>query len=149
MIEFTVNGTKRQVDVAPDMPLLWVLRDTLGLTGTKYGCGIAQCGACTVMIDGQATRSCQVPLDSIGSADIRTIEAIDQDAVGRKVVEAWVADQVPQCGYCQSGQVMAATALLKQTPHPSEADIADAMTNLCRCGTYNRVAAAIRRVAQA
>ena len=121
----------------------------MGLTGTKYGCGIAQCGACTVMIDGQATRSCQVPLDSIGSADIRTIEAIDQDAVGRKVVEAWVADQVPQCGYCQSGQVMAATALLKQTPHPSEADIADAMTNLCRCGTYNRVAAAIRRVAQA
>ena len=149
MANLTINGKVYDLDVEPDTPLLWAIRENAGLTGTKYGCGIAQCGACTVMIDGQATRSCQVPLDSIGSADIRTIEAIDQDAVGRKVVEAWVADQVPQCGYCQSGQVMAATALLKQTPHPSEADIADAMTNLCRCGTYNRVAAAIRRVAQA
>ena len=149
MTRIHVNGRDYEIAAEADTPLLWELRDTLGLTGTKYGCGIAQCGACTVMIDGQATRSCQVPLDSIGSADIRTIEAIDQDAVGRKVVEAWVTDQVPQCGYCQSGQVMAATALLKQTPHPSEADIADAMTNLCRCGTYNRVAAAIRRVAHA
>ena len=149
MANLTINGKVYDLDVEPDTPLLWAIRENAGLTGTKYGCGIAQCGACTVMIDGQATRSCQVPLDSIGSADIRTIEAIDQDAVGRKVVEAWVTDQVPQCGYCQSGQVMAATALLKQTPHPSEADIADAMTNLCRCGTYNRVAAAIRRVAHA
>ncbi|CAL74395.1 Isoquinoline 1-oxidoreductase alpha subunit [Bradyrhizobium sp. ORS 278] len=144
-----MNGRDHEVAVEADTPLLWVLRDTLGLTGTKYGCGIAQCGACTVMIDGQATRSCQVPIESIGSAEIRTIEAIEQDATGRKVVEAWVADQVPQCGYCQSGQVMAATALLTQNPKPSDSDIADAMTNLCRCGTYNRIAAAIRRAAQA
>ncbi|WP_257166839.1 (2Fe-2S)-binding protein [Bradyrhizobium sp. SRS-191] len=149
MTKIHVNGRDYDVAAEADTPLLWVLRDTLGLTGTKYGCGIAQCGACTVMIDGQATRSCQVPLDSIGSADIRTIDAIEQDGIGRKVVEAWVADQVPQCGYCQSGQVMAATALLKQNPKPSDADIADAMTNLCRCGTYNRIAAAIRRAAQA
>ena len=147
-MEVTINGKRHQVTMADDTPLLWVIRDELGMTGTKYGCGIAQCGACTVMIDGQATRSCQVPLDSIGSADIRTIEAIDQDAVGRKVVEAWVADQVPQCGYCQSGQVMAATALIKQTPKPSEQDIAAAMVNLCRCGTYNAIAAAVRQVAQ-
>src|SRR5260363_97553 len=148
MTRIHVNGRDYEIAAEADTPLLWVLRDTLGLTGTKYGCGIAQCGACTVMIDGQATRSCQVPLDSIGSADIRTIEAIDQDAVGRKVVEAWVADQVPQCGYCQSGQVMAATALIKQTPKPSEQDIAAAMVNLCRCGTYNAIAAAVRQVAQ-
>ncbi|WP_035641430.1 (2Fe-2S)-binding protein [Bradyrhizobium sp. ORS 375] len=149
MTTIRVNGRDHEVAVEADTPLLWVLRDTLGLTGTKYGCGIAQCGACTVMIDGQATRSCQVPLDSVGKAEIRTIESIEQDGVGRKVVEAWVADQVPQCGYCQSGQVMAATALLTQNPKPSESDIADAMTNLCRCGTYNRIAAAIRRAAQA
>ncbi|CAO3451981.1 MULTISPECIES: (2Fe-2S)-binding protein [Azospirillum] len=147
MTTLHVNGHAYQVAVEDDTPLLWVLRDTLGLTGTKYGCGIAQCGACTVMIDGTATRSCQVPVDSVGSADIRTIDAIEEDPVGRKVVEAWVAGQVPQCGYCQSGQVMAATALLKQTPNPTDGDIADAMTNLCRCGTYNRVAAAIRQAA--
>ena len=151
MAAFTlkINGREHQVDVDPGTPLLWAIRDNAGLTGTKYGCGIAQCGACTVMIDGQATRSCQVPLDSIGSADISTIDAIEQDEIGRRIVEAWVANQVPQCGYCQSGQVMAAAALLKQTPRPSDADIADAMTNLCRCGTYNRIAAAIRRAAQA
>ena len=147
MTTLHVNGHAYQVAVEDDTPLLWVLRDTLGLSGTKYGCGIAQCGACTVMIDGTATRSCQVPVDSVGSADIRTIDAIEEDPVGRKVVEAWVAGQVPQCGYCQSGQVMAATALLKQTPNPTDGDIADAMTNLCRCGTYNRVAAAIRQAA--
>ncbi|CAO3356328.1 (2Fe-2S)-binding protein [Azospirillum melinis] len=147
MTTLHVNGRAYQVAVEDDTPLLWVLRDTLGLTGTKYGCGIAQCGACTVMIDGTATRSCQVPVDSVGNADIRTIDAIEEDPVGRKVVEAWVAGQVPQCGYCQSGQVMAATALLKQTPNPSDSDIADAMTNLCRCGTYNRIAAAIRQAA--
>lgn len=147
MTTLHVNGRAYQVAVEDDTPLLWVLRDTLGLTGTKYGCGIAQCGACTVMIDGTATRSCQVPVDSVGDADIRTIDAIEEDPVGRKVVEAWVAGQVPQCGYCQSGQVMAATALLKQTPNPTDGDIADAMTNLCRCGTYNRVAAAIRQAA--
>ena len=147
MTTLHVNGRAYQVAVEDDTPLLWVLRDTLGLTGTKYGCGIAQCGACTVMIDGTATRSCQVPVDSVGDADIRTIDAIEEDPVGRKVVEAWVAGQVPQCGYCQSGQVMAATALLKQTPNPTDGDIADAMTNLCRCGTYNRIAAAIRQAA--
>ncbi|MFG1202741.1 (2Fe-2S)-binding protein [Xanthobacter aminoxidans] len=147
MTTITVNGTAHRVDVEPDTPLLWVLRDTLGLTGTKYGCGIAQCGACTVLMDGQAVRSCQMPLESIGTAEIRTIETIGEDPVGQKVVEAWVAQQVPQCGYCQSGQVMAATALLKQTPRPTDADILDAMTNLCRCGTYNRIAAAIHQAA--
>jgi isoquinoline 1-oxidoreductase alpha subunit len=147
MTTITVNGTAHPVDAEPDTPLLWVLRDTLGLTGTKYGCGIAQCGACTVLMDGQAVRSCQMPLESIGTADIRTIETIGEDPVGQKVVEAWVAQQVPQCGYCQSGQVMAATALLKQTPRPTDADILDAMTNLCRCGTYNRIAAAIHQAA--
>lgn len=144
MTSLTINGREYAVDAEPDTPLLFVLRDTIGLTGTKYGCGIAQCGACTVHIDGQAIRSCQVPLDSVGSRSVTTIEAIEQDEIGRKVVEAWVAMQVPQCGYCQSGQVMAATALLKQTPHPSDGDIADAMTNLCRCGTYNAIAAAVR-----
>lgn len=145
MIHINVNGQTHPVDVEPDTPLLWVLRDTLGMTGTKYGCGIAQCGACTVMIDGQATRSCQVPAGSIADAEVVTIEAIEQDAVGRKVVDAWVALQVPQCGYCQSGQVMAATALLKETPKPTDDDIAGAMTNLCRCGTYNTIAAAVRQ----
>ncbi|MCJ2043196.1 (2Fe-2S)-binding protein [Methylobacterium sp. J-078] len=147
MVNLTINGRHYSVDAEPDTPLLFVLRDTLGLTGTKYGCGIAQCGACTVHLDGQATRSCQVPLESVGNQTVTTIEAIEQDEVGRKVVEAWVALQVPQCGYCQSGQVMAATALLKQTPHPTEGDIVDAMTNLCRCGTYNAIAAAVRQAA--
>ncbi|WP_407530205.1 (2Fe-2S)-binding protein [Methylobacterium oryzisoli] len=147
MVQVTVNGRTHAVDVEPDTPLLWVLRDTLGLTGTKYGCGIAQCGACTVLIDGEATRSCQVPVESVGAARITTIEAVEQDPVGRKVVEAWIGLQVPQCGYCQSGQVMAATALLRQTPKPTDEDIAAAMTNLCRCGTYNRIAEAVRHAA--
>mgnify|MGYP001458514035 CR=1 FL=1 len=149
MPRINVNGRDYDVAAEADTPLLWVLRDTLSLTGTKYGCGIAMCGACTVLMDGQATRSCQVSLESVGTAEIRTIESIEQDEVGRKVVEAWVGVQVPQCGYCQSGQVMAATALLKQTPHPTDADIADAMTNLCRCGTYNHIADAIRQAAAA
>ena len=147
MVNLKINGRTYAVDAEPDTPLLFVLRDTLGLTGTKYGCGIAQCGACTVHLDGQATRSCQVPLESVGTQAVTTIEAVEQDSVGRKVVEAWVALQVPQCGYCQSGQVMAATALLKQTPRPSDAEIAEAMTNLCRCGTYNAIAAAVRQAA--
>lgn len=147
MYEIDVNGEKRKADVEPGTPLLWVLRDTLGMTGTKYGCGIAQCGACTVIVDGSALRSCQFPIERVGAAKVTTIEAIEQDEVGRKVVEAWVGAQVPQCGYCQSGQVMAATALLKETPKPSDSDIADAMTNLCRCGTYNHIAAAVRRAA--
>lgn len=147
MVNLTINGRQHAVDAEPDTPLLFVLRDTLGMTGTKYGCGIAQCGACTILLDGQATRSCQVPLESVGLQAVTTIEAIEQDAVGRRVVDAWVAVQVPQCGYCQSGQVMAATALLKQTPRPSDSEIADAMTNLCRCGTYNAIAAAVRQAA--
>ena len=147
-MEVTINGKRHQVTMADDTPLLWVIRDELGMTGTKYGCGIAQCGACTVLIDGQATRSCVTPVGSVAGQQVTTIEAIGDDAVVRRVVEAWVANQVPQCGYCQSGQVMAATALIKQTPKPSEQDIAAAMVNLCRCGTYNAIAAAVRQVAQ-
>jgi isoquinoline 1-oxidoreductase alpha subunit len=147
-MEVTINGKRHQVTMAEDTPLLWVIRDELGMTGTKYGCGIAQCGACTVLIDGQATRSCVTPVGSVVGQAITTIEAIGDDAVGRRVVDAWVANQVPQCGYCQSGQVLSATALIKQTPKPSEQDIAAAMVNLCRCGTYNAIAAAVRQVAQ-
>ncbi|MER2268810.1 (2Fe-2S)-binding protein [Methylobacterium oxalidis] len=147
MIKLTINGREHSVDAEPDTPLLFVLRDDLHLTGTKYGCGIGQCGACTVLIDGQATRSCQTPLDGVGAQAVTTIEAIEQDPVGRRVVEAWVGIEVPQCGYCQSGQVMAATSLLKQNPKPTDADIAEAMTNLCRCGTYNVIGAAVRRAA--
>ena len=147
MVEITVNGERRRVDAEGDTPLLWVLRDTLGLTGTKYGCGVAQCGACTVLLDGVATRSCQLPLDSLAGRSITTIEAVEADPVGRRVVEAWVALDVPQCGYCQSGQVMAATALLKETPRPSADQIRDAMSNLCRCGTYNAIAAGVVRAA--
>ena len=147
MIQLTINARRYTVEAEPDTPLLFVLRDTLGLTGTKYGCGIGQCGACTVLLDGQATRSCQIPLESVGDQAITTIEAIEQDPVGAKVVAAWVGIEVPQCGYCQSGQVMAATGLLKQTPKPSDADIAGAMTNRCRCGTYNASAAAVRQAA--
>lgn len=147
-MELIVNGKTLSVDVDPETPLLWVLRDNLGMTGTKYGCGLAQCGACTVLVDGQATRSCVTPVESVAGSEILTIEAISDDPVGQKVVEAWVANQVPQCGYCQSGQVMAATALLKQVPHPSDEDIESAMINLCRCGTYNAIEAAIRQVAR-
>jgi isoquinoline 1-oxidoreductase alpha subunit len=144
MIEITVNGQTRRLDVEPDTPLLWALRDTLGLTGTKYGCGIAQCGACSVLVDGQAQRSCSVPVEAVAGAQVTTIEAIAEDPVGKRVVDAWVAGDVAQCGYCQSGQVVAATALLKQTPRPSAEEYAAAMTNLCRCGTYLDIAAAVR-----
>ncbi|AWN37137.1 (2Fe-2S)-binding protein [Methylobacterium radiodurans] len=147
MITLTINAQPHRVEAEPDTPLLFVLRDSLGLTGTKYGCGIGQCGACTVLLDGQATRSCQIPLESVGTQAITTIEAIEQDPVGARVVAAWVGIEVPQCGYCQSGQVMAAMSLLKQTPRPTEDDIAGAMTNLCRCGTYNAIAAAVRQAA--
>ncbi len=148
-MELNINGTQHTVDVEADTPLLWVLRDTLGMTVTKYGCGLAQCGACTVLVDGQPTRSCVTTIDTVVGTQITTIEAITEDPVGQKVVEAWVANQVPQCGYCQSGQVMAATALLKETPQPTDDDIAAAMVNLCRCGTYNAIAAAVREAAQA
>jgi isoquinoline 1-oxidoreductase subunit alpha len=144
MIEITVNGQTRRLDVEPDTPLLWVLRDTLGLTGTKYGCGIAQCGACSVLVDGEVQRSCSVPAEAVAGAQVTTIEAIAEDPVGKRVVEAWVAGDVAQCGYCQSGQVVAATALLKQTPRPTAEEYAAAMTNLCRCGTYLDLAAAVR-----
>lgn len=148
-MELNINGTRQEVDIEADTPLLWVLRDTLGMTGTKYGCGVAQCGACTVLVDGQPTRSCVTTVDTVVGTQITTIEAITDDPVGKKVVEAWVVNQVPQCGYCQSGQVMAATALLKETPQPTDDDIAAAMVNLCRCGTYNAIAAAVREAAQA
>jgi len=148
-MDININGKVHQVEAEPETPLLWVIRDELGLTGTKYGCGIAQCGACTVMIDGQPTRSCSVSLESVAGMSVTTIEAVTEDPVGQRVVAAWVANQVPQCGYCQSGQVMAITALLKQNPPPSVADIASALTNLCRCGTYNAIAAAVRQAAKA
>ncbi|MRU16378.1 (2Fe-2S)-binding protein [Roseovarius sp. A21] len=148
-MQLNINGTTHEVDVEPDTPLLWVIREEIGLTGTKFGCGIAQCGACTVLVDGQPTRSCVTPAEGLEGAKITTIETVENDPLGKKVVEAWVDHQVPQCGYCQSGQVMAATALLAQTPNPSEADIDAAMTNLCRCGTYNKVRAAIRSVSEA
>jgi isoquinoline 1-oxidoreductase alpha subunit len=147
-MQLTINGRDVHVDVGGDTPLLWVLRDTLGMTGTKFGCGIAACGACTVLMDGQAVRSCSLPVEAAAGTAITTIEAVEQDPVGARVVAAWQALDVPQCGYCQSGQVMAATALLKASPRPSDADIAAAMTNLCRCGTYNDIAAAVRQAAQ-
>lgn len=148
-MELKINGQRINVSVEDDTPLLWALREGAGMTGTKYGCGVAQCGACTVWIDGQPIRSCVTPASVVQGRDITTIEAIERDPVGRKVVQAWVAHQVPQCGYCQSGQVMAATALLKQTPNPSDDQIEAAMVNLCRCGTYNAVAAAVRDAAKA
>lgn len=148
-MELKINGQRIDVSVEDDTPLLWALREGAGMTGTKYGCGVAQCGACTVWIDGQPIRSCVTPASVVQGRDITTIEAIERDPVGRKVVQAWVAHQVPQCGYCQSGQVMAATALLKQTPNPSDDQIEAAMVNLCRCGTYNAVAAAVRDAAKA
>lgn len=148
MVTITINEIDHAVDAEEGMPLLWVIREILGLTGTKYGCGIGQCGACTVLVGGQPTRSCVTPVESVDGLAITTIEAIEDDPVGRRVVEAWVASQVPQCGYCQSGQVMAATALIKQSPQPSEEEITATMTNLCRCGTYGAIAAAVRQAAQ-
>ena len=145
----SVNGTKHDVDVGDDTPLLWVLRDVLGMTGTKYGCGIAQCGACTVMIDGVATRSCQVPLNSVGNKKVTTIEGLAQNGKLNKIQAAWLAGDVPQCGYCQSGMIMAATALLAAKPNPTDADIDAAMTNICRCGTYQQVREAIHAAAKA
>src|SRR3954447_18555957 len=147
MTSLTVNGTVREVDADPDTPLLWVIREQLGLTGTKYGCGIAACGACTVHIDGVPTRTCVRPVSTVGPGEkIVTIEGLSPDG-SHPVQRAWVALDVPQCGYCQSGQVMAAAALLKNNPKPSDADIDVAMSNICRCGTYNRIRAAIHAVA--
>jgi aerobic-type carbon monoxide dehydrogenase small subunit (CoxS/CutS family) len=143
----SVNGQSRTVDVPADMPLLWVLRDTLGLTGTKYGCGMALCGACTAQLDGQAVRTCMTPVSTVGTRRVTTIEGLSADG-SHPVQRAWITEQVPQCGYCQVGQVMAAAALLARTPHPSDVDIDRAMTNICRCGTYQRVRRAIHRAAE-
>ncbi len=149
MTALSVNGKTHEVDVEPDTPLLWVLRDTIGLIGTKYGCGIAQCGACTVHIDGVATRSCQVPIGRLGARKVTTVEALAQNGKLHPVQKAWVEFDVPQCGYCQSGMMMAVVALLAQKPKPTDADIDAAITNICRCGTYQRVRAAIHAVANA
>ena len=146
MINITVNGQKRMLDIEPDAPLLWVLRDELGLTGTKFGCGIAQCGACTVHIDGTAQRSCSIPLSAVNGKSITTIEGLSPDS-RHPVQVAWAAEDVPQCGYCQSGQIMAAAAFLKTHPDPTDADIDAGITNLCRCGTYPRIKKAIHRAA--
>jgi len=143
-----VNGRRRIADVEGDTPLLWVLRDTLDLPGTKFGCGIAQCGACTVHIDGEAVRACQTPVSGVGAAKITTIEGIGATPQGKRLQDAWVALDVPQCGYCQAGQIMSAAALLKATPKPSDAQIDDAMQgNLCRCATYLRIRRAIKQAA--
>ena len=148
MPQFTlsVNGQSHTVNVPGDMPLLWVLRDTLGLTGTKFGCGVAQCGACTVHLAGAATRSCVTPVSGVGARPITTIEGLSSDG-SHPVQRAWIAEEVPQCGYCQCGQVMTAAALLAAHPHPSDADIDAAMTNICRCGTYQRIRRAVHRAA--
>lgn len=148
-ISLKINGTKRTVDVQPDTPLLWVLRDTLGLTGTKYGCGIGACGSCTVHIDGEPTRSCATPILSCEGKSILTIEGLEHDGHLHPVQEAWIEEDVPQCGYCQSGMIMAVVGLLKQKKNPTDADIDDALSaNLCRCGTYNRVRKAIHTAAR-
>jgi len=144
-----INGSPHSIDVDGDTPLLWVLRDVLGMTGTKFGCGAALCGACTVHIDGVATRSCITPVDSIEKSAVRTIEAIGATASGAKIQKAWLDHEVVQCGYCQSGQIMSASALLASNPHPTDADIDDAMSgNICRCGTYVRIREAIKLAAQ-
>ena len=149
MVKLTINGQAHEVDVEPDTPLLWVIRDTVGLTGTKYGCGIAQCGACTVHIDGQAVRSCSLPVSDAAGKQITTIEGLAQNGTLHKVQQAWIAQDVPQCGYCQSGMIMAVAALLKDKPKPSDADIDKAITNICRCGTYQQVRAGIHAAANA
>jgi len=148
MTGLRINGKDVTIDVAPDTPLLWVLRERVGLTGTKFGCGIGLCGSCTVHVDGEAVRSCQLPVGGLEGREITTIEGLSEDGT-HPVQEAWVAEQVPQCGYCQSGQIMTAVALLKRQPNPTDADIDTAMTNLCRCGTYQRIRRAIHRAAGA
>jgi isoquinoline 1-oxidoreductase alpha subunit len=146
-MELKINGGRMEVDADPQMPLLWVLRDLLQMTGTKYGCGVAACGACTVRVDGRAVRSCVTPVQSVAAHSIQTIEGLGSAARPHPLQAAWIAEQVPQCGYCQSGMLMAAAALLERKPRPTDADIDEAITNLCRCGTYQRVRAAIKRAA--
>jgi isoquinoline 1-oxidoreductase alpha subunit len=147
MVALTINGQSHNVDVEPDTPLLWVLRENVGLTGTKYGCGVAQCGACTVHIDGVAMRSCSVPVSAATGKQITTIEGIAVNGVLSKVQKAWLDNDVPQCGYCQSGMIMAVTSLLRDKPKPTDADIDAALTNICRCGTYQQLRAAIHAAA--
>ncbi len=149
MISLKVNGKVHKVDVDPETPLLWAIRDGIGLTGTKYGCGIAQCGACTVLIDGEPVRSCATPTQGLEGKSIVTIEGLAKNGQLTKVQKAWIEQDVPQCGYCQSGMIMAATALLNTNPKPTDADIDAAMTNICRCGTYNQIRAAIHDAAKA
>jgi len=146
MIVLTVNGTRHELDVEPETPLLWILRDEIGLTGTKYGCGIAQCGACTVHVDDQPVRSCSLAVGDANGTSIKTIEGLSPDG-SHPVQKAWIAEDVPQCGYCQTGQIMAVVALLKSIPKPTDAEIDDNLTNICRCGTYPRLRAAIHRAA--
>ena len=150
MISLSINGKQRQVDAAPETPLLWVLRDSLRMTGTKFGCGIAQCGACTVHLDGQPVRSCSTPVSAAAGKKVTTIEAIGTTPAGKAIQAAWIRNDVPQCGYCQSGQVMSASALLAKNRAPTDADIDAAMSgNVCRCGTYNQIRAAIKEAAAA
>jgi isoquinoline 1-oxidoreductase subunit alpha len=149
MARLTINGQSRDVDVAPDTPLLWVIRENVGLTGTKYGCGIAQCGACTVHLNGEAVRSCSLPVSAAEGKQVTTIEALAQNGVLHKVQSAWVAHEVPQCGYCQPGMIMSVAALLKEKPKPTDADIDNTITNICRCGTFQQVRAAIHAAASA
>ena len=149
MIDLNVNGKKYKVDADPDTPLLWVIREQVGLTGTKYGCGIGACGACTVLFDGQAMRSCVLPVGSIAGNKIETIESLEKNGQLSKIQQAWVDHQVPQCGYCQSGMVMATTALLRNNPKPTDIQIDEAVSNICRCGTFQQVREAIHAVSKA
>jgi isoquinoline 1-oxidoreductase alpha subunit len=148
-MELRINGRAVQAEADPEMPLLWVLRDVLNMTGTKFGCGVAACGACTVRVDGQAVRSCVAPVSTVAGRNIQTIEGLGTAGKPHALQAAWIAEQVPQCGYCQSGMLMAAAALLEKKPRPSDADIDEAITNICRCGTYQRVKLAIKRAAGA
>jgi isoquinoline 1-oxidoreductase alpha subunit len=148
-MKLSVNGKTVNVDDAPDTPLLWVIRDSVGLTGTKFGCGVAQCGACTVLVNGEATRSCSVPVGSVAGKHVTTVEGLTKGDTLNRVQQAWVDAQVPQCGYCQSGMIVATTALLAKHPHPTDAQIDDSLTNICRCGTYDRIRVAIKKAAGA
>jgi isoquinoline 1-oxidoreductase alpha subunit len=149
MVKLTINGKAHEIDVDPNMPLLWAIREQVGLTGTKYGCGIAQCGACTVHVSGEAVRSCALPVSAAVGKDIITIEGLAQGGILTKVQKAWVDNDVPQCGYCQAGMIMAVSALLKAKPKPTDADINEAITNICRCGTFQQVREAIHAAAKA